>query len=210
MASNLILPFGQAAVSPNTLSDAAYATDPQRTIGHQIGVARNELENKALVQATSVAAGLAQFIADNQANNVTDALTPAQIESYLIAALSSLYALKGGSTTQRFSVANGEANTDAVAMGQFSQIIGLSGYQKFPSGLIMQWGQQSTYAPNTNYTFVYPIPFPTQAVSASIQVNDSGGPSSTSITSALGNSSYTWQTSDARNPVLHMHLVLGY
>lgn len=81
MATNEILPFG--ATSTNVLSQVDYAADAQRLIGHQPGIARDVLENKVLKQTSVMAAGVAQFISDKQANNVTDALTPAQIAAYL-------------------------------------------------------------------------------------------------------------------------------
>lgn len=87
MATNEILPFASTNTGTNLLTQAEYAADAQRTIGHQPGIARSKLENKALRQASLMSAGLAEFIADYQANNVTDGLTPQQIADYLLAAL---------------------------------------------------------------------------------------------------------------------------
>lgn len=84
MATNSILPFGTTAGTE--LTDAEYAADAQRLTGHQPGIARERLANKQAHQASVMASGLAQFIADNQATNVTDALTPAQISTMLGAA----------------------------------------------------------------------------------------------------------------------------
>jgi hypothetical protein len=54
----------------------------------------------------------------------------------------------------------------AVALGQFTgnQLLGPSGYQKLPGGLILQWGTIAvTCVANTNvaYSWTYPIAFPT-------------------------------------------------
>ena len=98
MATNEILPFG--ATSTNVLSQVDYAADAQRLIGHQPGIARDVLENKVLKQASVMASALAQFIADGQSNDITDALTPAAIAGYLVTALGpgaeSTVAIAGG------------------------------------------------------------------------------------------------------------------
>ena len=82
MAENQILPFAQGQ-GANVLSQADYAGDSMRLQGHQPGVARSALENKALRQATAMAAGLAQFIVDKAAQDVTDEKTAAEISTAL-------------------------------------------------------------------------------------------------------------------------------
>jgi hypothetical protein len=83
MATNEILRFAETNTGTNLLTQAEYAADAQRTTGHQPGIARAKLENKALRQASLMSAGLAEFIADYQANNVTDALTTQNVADYL-------------------------------------------------------------------------------------------------------------------------------
>jgi len=87
MATNEILQFAETDTGTNLLTQAEYLADAQRPIGNQPGVARSKLVNKALRQASLIAAGLAEYIADNQANNITDALTPQNIADYLQAAI---------------------------------------------------------------------------------------------------------------------------
>lgn len=91
MATNEILPFASTNTGTNLLTQAEYAADAQRTTGNQPGIARSKLVNKSLRQTSLLAAGLAEFIADWQANNVTDGLTPQQIADYLLAALSAAF-----------------------------------------------------------------------------------------------------------------------
>ena len=91
MATNEILPFATTNTGTNLLTQAEYSADSQRVIGHQPGIARSKLENKVLRQASTIAAGLAEFIADSQANNVTDGLTPQQVADYLLAALAAAF-----------------------------------------------------------------------------------------------------------------------
>ena len=92
MATNEILPFAETDTGTNLLTQAAYLADSQRPIGNQPGVARSNLVNKALRQTSLIAAGVAQFLADTQANNITDSRTPAEIATYLRAVTASLAA----------------------------------------------------------------------------------------------------------------------
>lgn len=87
MATNEILKFASTNTGTNLLTQDEYSTDAQRTTGHQSGVARSKLANKAMRQVSAVASGVAQFIADHQSNNVTDSLTAQNIADYLSAAI---------------------------------------------------------------------------------------------------------------------------
>ena len=78
MAANEILKFVETDTTTNLLTQAEYSADPQRDIGNQPGIARSKLVNKAMRQASLIAAGIAQYVADKQALDVTDELTPAQ------------------------------------------------------------------------------------------------------------------------------------
>lgn len=91
MATNEILQFASTDTGTNLLTQAEYTADAQRSTGNQPGIARSKLVNKSLRQATTIAAGLAEFIADWQANNVTDGLTPQQVADYLLAALAAAF-----------------------------------------------------------------------------------------------------------------------
>jgi hypothetical protein len=90
MATNEILRFAETDTGTNLLTQAEYLADSQRPIGNQPGVARSKLVNKALRQASLIAAGVAEFLADNQANNITDGLTPQDIADYMAAVVRSL------------------------------------------------------------------------------------------------------------------------
>jgi len=93
MATNEILQFASTNTGTNLLTQAEYTADAQRTTGNQPGIARSKLVNKALRQSSLLSAGLAEFIADYQANNVTDGLTPQNIADYLLAALTGALAV---------------------------------------------------------------------------------------------------------------------
>lgn len=87
MATNEILPFASTNTGTNLLTQSEYTSDAQRTTGNQPGIARSKLVNKALRQASIMSAGLAEFIADYQANNVQDGLTQQQVADYLVLAI---------------------------------------------------------------------------------------------------------------------------
>ena len=89
MAENQILPFAYAD-GANVLSQSDYQADNQRLIGHQPGIARSALENKALRQASAMAAGLAQLVAQNQAADVTESLSTVEMAGVIRDALESL------------------------------------------------------------------------------------------------------------------------
>lgn len=82
MATNEIVVFAGSPTA-NVESQPLYEADPLRTEGNQPGIAEAPLNNKALRQATLLAAGLAQWIADNQTTNIVDTLTPAQIAALI-------------------------------------------------------------------------------------------------------------------------------
>jgi hypothetical protein len=71
-------------------------------------------------------------------------------------------------TASRLMLRDADGRSDAVAaisgnqvvnFSQFLSVLAANGYQKFPSGLIIQWG--TVYVPNIdNYNISWPIPFP--------------------------------------------------
>lgn len=98
MATNEILPFAQGP-GANVLTQAAYSADAQRPIGHQPGTARSQLANKQSLQSSLMASALAQYIADNQSNNVVDTASATDIATWLgnaVRATSTPYADAGG------------------------------------------------------------------------------------------------------------------
>lgn len=90
MATNEILQFAETDTGTNLLTQAEYLAHAQRPIGNQPGVARSKLVNKVLRQSSLIAAAVAQFIADNQTNNVVDTAAPADIADWIEAAVRSV------------------------------------------------------------------------------------------------------------------------
>lgn len=171
MATNSILRFGENANS--ILSQTQYEDDAQRLIGHQPGLARSPLENKVLKQVSAIAAGVAEFIADNQANNVTDLLAPETLAQYLsdaiVAAIPSATSSVAGKTSMASASEAQQYQLDSKAITPLTmknamqggnQSLSTNGYQKFPGGLIWQWGKVSNYQPDVPRAITFPIEFP--------------------------------------------------
>lgn len=96
MAINNILPFAQGG-SALVQTQAAYLADAERAIGHQPGTARPDFANKQMRQVTSMAVGLAQFLADNQGTNVDDTLLGAALSAMIANAIRSVSLMPAGS-----------------------------------------------------------------------------------------------------------------
>ena len=185
MATNEILQFASTNTGTNLLTQAEYSADAQRTTGNQPGIARSKLVNKALRQSSLLAAGLAEFIADYQANNVTDSLTPQNIADYLLAAITAnIPVVPDASTTvkgkvQLATAAESQAFADALkaltpstlnqALKGANQNLATTGFQKFPGGLIMQWAMVNFPNPPAGYViYNYPFAFPNGIIGVTI------------------------------------------
>jgi len=88
---NDILPFcAQGVDGRDLLAQADYAADVQRTIGHQPGIARQELANKQARQVSHMSAGLAQFLARRYAAGVKDDGDLDKVEAALVSVIMGL------------------------------------------------------------------------------------------------------------------------
>lgn len=98
--ANQILKFGTSVLSSNILTQAEYAAaaPSPRTSGHVPGIASNKLENKALIQTATIAAGVAEWMSTRQTTipDITDQLTSAEIVTAMDA--STLAALPASTT----------------------------------------------------------------------------------------------------------------
>lgn len=206
MATNEILQFATANTGTNLLTQAEYSADAQRTTGHQPGIARSKLENKVLRQASLMASGLAQFIAAYQANNVTDGLTAQNIADYLLAAITAnIPTVPDASETVKGKIeiataSEAQALASALlaltpstlnqALKGSNQSLAQNGYQKFPGGLILQWGQVQVYSNGTDggsAPVTFPVAFPAGCV-ALANKNGSGNSGADVIYASRGTS----------------------
>lgn len=176
MATNEILPFASTNTGTNLLTQAEYLADAQRTTGNQPGIARSKLVNKSLRQASLLAAGLAEFIADYQANNVTDSLTPQNIADYLLAAIqANIPVVPDASDTVKGKIEIATAAEAQSFVSSFlavtpatlnqslkgaNQSLSANGYQKLHGGLVLQWVTgATTYSGDDIQDVTFPIAF---------------------------------------------------
>lgn len=69
----------------------------------------------------------------------------------------------------------GRVATTAFVGNVFASLLSTNGYQKFPSGLIMQWGASVVTADSAgNFSFTYPLQFPSVVYSKLVANGDSG------------------------------------
>jgi hypothetical protein len=88
MATNEILRFCENGTPIDLLTQAEYFNDTQRPIGNQpatvaFPAARAKLVNKFSKQVATMSAGLGQFLADNQAVDITDDLTESALSTII-------------------------------------------------------------------------------------------------------------------------------
>lgn len=122
MPLNNFLPFTPTDTGTNLLSQSDYATDPERSVGNQPGIARAKLVNKALRQATYIAGQFAQFLADTMGVDVLDDNVPARLLGQTKGALTTLppvynFITTGSGNYNRsniFFIATGSATTGAT------------------------------------------------------------------------------------------------
>ena len=139
MATNNILIFCPDGTEEagDLISLESYKTDSGRLRGHQPGIARRELENKALRQATYMAAALAQYIADTAGVEVTDSGTLAS----LVTALKTAITADGGSgsagsaTPGEVSSAIANHNADSGAHAAIIALINTALSGKMPKAV---------------------------------------------------------------------------
>ena len=133
MGSNSFLQWNPGAANQET--DAAYAADTQRTGGAAApSLFSSVLANKLFFQLSTMVAALAQVMA-NAGQTVSDANL-----SNLEAAITATFPL----------------------LSQLAGTTNPSGYQKFPSGLILQWGLASNVPSDTQsaYSVTFAEAFP--------------------------------------------------
>lgn len=77
--------------------------------------------------------------------------------------------------SNEWRVVDGSMALTSAASTLFAKSLASNGYQKLPSGLIIQWGlSSSNVAANTSVKWTYPIAFPTAALSA-VATHSNGG-----------------------------------
>ncbi|WP_157810452.1 gp53-like domain-containing protein [Achromobacter ruhlandii] len=171
MATNELLPFASGA-GANVLTQAQYVADSQRTSGNVPGVARSALVNKAARQAAFVASMVGAFTSNNSGKDVLDNGDGATFLANFQDALLAYMRANAATETLRGVVrlaTNAEAQgwgSDAGAITPLklsqafkgaNQTLTNQGIQRFPGGLILQWGETNiTNTGNINFPTAFP------------------------------------------------------
>lgn len=149
--------FKAFALAPNAnvLSQASWEALPALLAGFSSGKASSAQVNKAIRQATTIAALVGQFIANSGLDALDNADVNGLVTKFTNALTTNLY-LK---TAAKRDVGTGV--NQIPDMSSFAGVFATSGYQKLPGGLIIQWGWASTSTAGTTHN--YPIAFPNSA-----------------------------------------------
>ncbi|EFU8261502.1 TPA: hypothetical protein L6691_001635 [Escherichia coli] len=204
MATNNFKAF---ALDPNAnvMSQADWEALPALLSGFTAGKASSAQVNKAIRQATTIAALVGQFIA----NSGVDALDNADVNGLVTKFTNALTTNLGLGTASKRNVGTGEnqiPDMSAFASG--------SGYQKLPGGYILQWGSANAgNSSSTGISNTFPIPFPSGIVIITTgQIDPSY--TSTQQPAAVGISSPTLTgfiaKSAAANTDAFNYLAIGY
>ncbi len=151
MATNNFKAF---ALDPNAnvMSQADWEALPALLSGFTAGKASSAQVNKAIRQATTIAALVGQFIA----NSGVDALDNADVNGLVTKFTNALTTNLGLGTASKRNVGTG-----ANQIPDMSAFASGSGYQKLPGGYILQWGSANAgNSASTGMSNTFPIPFP--------------------------------------------------
>ncbi|EKK1108123.1 hypothetical protein PKU14_001983 [Escherichia coli] len=155
MATNNFKAF---ALDPNAnvMSQADWEALPALLSGFTAGKASSAQVNKAIRQATTIAALVGQFIA----NSGVDALDNADVNGLVTKFTNALTTNLGLGTASKRNVGTG-----ANQIPDMSAFASGSGYQKLPGGYILQWGSANAgNSSSTGISNTFPIPFPSGIV----------------------------------------------
>lgn len=148
MPTNDFLPVATSA-GANVKTQAAYAALASLLAnGFSSGVVDSPTFNKILRQSSFVSAAIAQFVADNQSNNVADDGNIANFEANL-----------------RTAIAASLRNTTP-----FTASMSGAGYQKLPSGIIIQWLSTGAVPAGGHVDINWPTAFPNAVLGGTANV----------------------------------------
>ena len=123
--------------------------------GFSSGKASSAQVSKALRQPSTMAAVLGQFIA----NAELDALDDGDVDGLVAKLATAITTNLGLGEAAKRNVGNGQ--NQIPDMAAFASSLSSTGFQKLPSGLIIQWGIVNGAS---NYTVTYPVTFPNRSL----------------------------------------------
>ncbi|WP_312062214.1 gp53-like domain-containing protein [Pantoea septica] len=169
MATNNFKSFAIGA-GANVMSQADYEALEALATGFKAGKASSSQVNKALRQSSSMAAMIGQFL--NAAN--VDALDNGNIATLLANFTSALTTNLSLGTVSKRNV--GTSANQVPDMSSFSSSLATNGYQKFPGGLIFQWGRTNNISVPGSVTATFPTAFPNATLAVWTSENSNSSP----------------------------------
>ncbi|HFL5224694.1 TPA: hypothetical protein ACG36J_001456 [Escherichia coli] len=139
----------------NVTSQEEWETLTALKKGFSSGKASSAQVSKALRQPSTMAAVLGQFIA----NAELDALDDGDVDGLVAKLATAITTNLGLGEAAKRNVGNGQ--NQIPDMAAFASSLSSTGFQKLPSGLIIQWGIVSGAS---NYTVTYPVTFPNRSL----------------------------------------------
>lgn len=124
--TNDFVPFCNENTGTNLPTQSAYLANPDLPLGNQPGIASSSLNNKALRQGTTIAAIVAQYVANATNTNVTDVQNSSDhaIPTALLAQLTSALGYKDPITT-KYTTGSGNHNlTQKFAVSAANATVG--------------------------------------------------------------------------------------
>lgn len=213
---------GQASFTPYLFSPAAGTTSLTITNGYTPGCVMVEKNGALLRTSDYTATNGATIVIPATVTN--DQFTVYAFSSFSIAnavqksgdVMAGPLALFAGSTAP--NQAAGTRGTAVATMNsfasEFASILAGNGYQKLPSGLILQWGQSLSNGSGVAVV-TFPIPFPTAALAIiPTQINSSNGTVTVTSPAVSGCQLNYWQPAAGNIPaaagVTANWLAIGY
>ncbi|MGS8006405.1 gp53-like domain-containing protein [Escherichia coli] len=186
MATNNFKAF---ALDPNAnvIPQANWEALPALLSGFTAGKASSAQVNKALRQATTIAALVGQFIANSGADALDNADVNGLVTKFTNALTTNLSL--GNAATKNV----GTGANQIPDMNSFNNSLGSSGYQKFPGGLILQWGSANVSGSSgtvQNIDITFPISF-SSAFRIASAVYSTADPSQRFVGIDIGNTNKT-------------------
>lgn len=139
----------------NVTSQEEWETLTALKKGFSSGKASSAQVSKALRQPSTMAAVLGQFIA----NAELDALDDGDVDGLVAKLATAITTNLGLGEAAKRNVGSGQ--NQIPDMAAFASSLSSTGFQKLPSGLIIQWGIVSGAS---NYTVTYPVTFPNRSL----------------------------------------------
>lgn len=156
----------------NVTSQEEWETLTALKKGFSSGKASSAQVSKALRQPSTMAAVLGQFIA----NAELDALDDGDVDGLVAKLATAITTNLGLGEAAKRDVGTGENQIPDI--NSFLSVTGAAGYQKLPSGLIIQWGSATAglgATGNTGNAINFSVPFPNICHQVVVSYDNGGG-----------------------------------